>query len=121
MTYSTTFAQVSLANSSPAWRQILVVSDKNPISFPTPGYIVREETVEGITTKTAYFTTGSIFRHIEENGVHYYWFIVNRVETAQAVDPEVYQEQLAINDILTGGDGTNDQDSGGSESVPEAI
>lgn len=121
MTYSTTFAQVSLANSSPSWRQILVVSDKNPISFPTPGYIVREETVDGITTKTAYFTTGSIFRHIEQDGMHYYWFIVNRVETTQSADPEAMREQLAINDILTGGDGTNGQDSRGSESVPEEV
>lgn len=121
MTYSTTFAQVSLANASPAWRQILVVSDKNSIPFPTPGYIVREETVDGITTKIAYFTTGNIFRHIVQDGMHYYWFIVNRVETTQAVDPEALKEQMAINDILTGGDGTNGQDSGGSEAVPEAI
>ena len=110
-------AQVSLANSSPAWRQILVVSDKNPISFPAPGYIVREETVDGITTRTTYFTTGSIFRHIEQDGMHYYWFIVERVETTQSADPEALKEQMAINDILTGGDGTNGEDSGGSESV----
>lgn len=111
MTYSTTFAQVSLANSSPAWRQILVVSDKNPISFPTPGYISREETVDGITTKTTYFTTGNIFRHITKDGMHYYWFIVNRVETTQSADPEALREQMAINDILTGGDG-NGTDEG---------
>lgn len=117
MTYSTTFAQVSIANASPAWRQILVVSDKNPISFPAPGYIVREEMAEGITTKTAYFTTGNIFRHIEQDGMHYYWFIVNRVETTQSADPEALREQMAINDILTGGDGANGQDSGGSESI----
>lgn len=117
MTYSTTFAQVSLANSSPSWRQILVVSDKNPISFPTPGYIVREETVDGISTKTAYFTTGNIFRHIIKDGMHYYWFIVNRLETNQSADPEVLKEQMAINDILMGGDGTNGENSGGSESV----
>ena len=121
MTYSTTFAQVSLANSSPAWRQILVVSDKNPTSFPAPGYIVREETVDGITTKTSYFTTGNIFRHIIKDGTHFYWFIVNRVETTQSADPEALREQMAINDILTGGDGTNGQDSGGSESVPEEV
>ena len=121
MTYSTTFAQVSLANSSPSWRQILVVSDTQPISFPTPGYIVREETVDGITTKTTYFTTGNIFRHIIKDGMHYYWFIVNRVETTQSADPEALREQMAINDILTGGDGTNGQDSGGSESVPEEV
>lgn len=117
MTYSTTFAQVSLANSSPAWRQILVVSDASPISFATPGYIVREETVDGITTKTAYFTTGSIFRHIEQDWMHYYWFIVDRAETTQSADPEALKEQMAINDILTGGDGTNGENSGGSESV----
>ena len=120
MTYSTTFAQVSLANASPAWRQILVVSDKNPISFPAPGYIVREETVDGITTRTTYFTTGNIFRHIIKDGMHYYWFIVERVETNQSADPEALREQMAINDILTGGDG-NGQDSGGSESVPEEV
>ena len=111
MTYSTTFAQVSLANSSQTWRQILVVSDKNPISFPTPGYISREETVDEITTKTAYFTTGSIFRHIEQDGTHFYWFIVERVETTQSADPEALKEQMAINDILTGGDG-NGTDEG---------
>lgn len=120
MTYSTTFAQVSLANSSPTWRQILVVSDAKPISFPTPGRIVQETETDGIVTKTTYFTTGSIFRQIEQDGMHYYWFIVNRAETTQSADPETLREQMAINDILTGGDG-NGQDSGGSEGVPEAI
>ena len=34
---------------------------------------------------------------------------------------EELARQQAINDILTGGDGTNGQDSRGSESVPEEV
>lgn len=122
MTYSTSYLRVSTGKAAPAWRQILVVSDTKPISFPTPGYITRTETVtddeEGTTytTVTRYFTTGNIFRHVEENGTHYYWFILIRVETetltgdSSAAEVEELKRQLeeqkAINDILTGGDGS---------------
>lgn len=103
MTYNTTFAQVSLANSSPSWRQILVVSDKNPISFPNPSIIKKTDTIDDINYTTTYYTTGFIFRQIEKDGVYYYWFILNKIENEENVSKEMFEQQIKINDILTGG------------------
>ena len=103
MTYSTTFAQVSLANSSQTWRQILVVSDIKPISFSNPSIIKKTSVVNGINYTTIYYTTGFIFRQIEKDGVYYYWFILNKIENEESVSKEMFEQQIKINDILTGG------------------
>ena len=103
MTYSTTFAQVSLSNSSPAWRQILVVSDKNSISFPNPSIIKKTDMIDDINYTTIYYTTGFIFRQIKKDGVYYYWFILNKIENEENVSKEIFEQQIKINDILTGG------------------
>lgn len=103
MKYNTTSAKVSLANSSPAWRQILIVSDIKPISFSNPSIIKKTSVVNGINYTTIYYTTGFIFRQIEKDGVYYYWFILNKTENERSISKEMFEEQLKINDILTGG------------------
>ena len=118
MEYNTTYIKISTGGSPPTWRQALIVSSDKPLAFSNPRTIHREETAEGITTTTVYTTNGKLYRHLEEAGRHYYWFLVERVETSQSVSPEAYREQLAINDILTGGDG-HGTDQGTGESLPE--
>ena len=110
MIYGTSRIRVSLDNQPPVWRPLLVVSSDKPVSFPTPNRLRRVEKEGAVTTTTTYYTRG-LWKHLEEGGKHYYWFLLEEMETAQAVDPEAYQEQLAINDILTGGDG-NGTDEG---------
>ena len=110
MLYSISKIKISLDNKQPVWHSFLVVSSDIPVSFQAPTRIKKVEENDNITTTTIYTTRG-LWKKFQENGKYYYWFILVDVDTIQAVDPSLYQEQLAINDILTGGDG-NGTDNG---------
>ena len=92
MNYSTPMVKVN-----GKWVQMLIASDTQPLAFES-NIIHHEE--EGMTT--TYYTDG-LFKEVEENGVHYYWFILNSKETT-IVDNELlnqYEEALNIMGIET--------------------
>lgn len=87
-------------------RNILIVSDTSPITFLNPEMIQNVQEAEDTVTTTTYLTDGSVFRHYEKDGTHYYWFLIKSKSVQQQASKKALEEQKAINDILTGGDGT---------------
>ena len=93
-------------------RNILIVSDTSPITFSNPEMIQNVQEAEDTVTTTTYLTDGSVFRHYEKDGTHYYWFLVKSKSVQQQASKKALDEQKAINDILTGGDGTGTYNGG---------
>ena len=92
MNYSTSMVKVN-----GKWVQMLIISDTQPLTFESN--II---TQEGDGISTTYYTDG-LYKEVEENGVYYYWFILNSKETT-IVDNELlnqYEEALNIMGIET--------------------
>ena len=96
------------------FRLVLVVSDTSPITFSNPEMLQDVQESGDTVTTTTYLTDGYVFRHYEKDGTHYYWFLVKSKSVQQQASKKALDEQKAINDILTGGDGTGTY-NGGSE------
>ena len=92
MNYST-----SMVKANGKWVQMLIISDTQPLTFDSN--IITQQS-DGMTT--TYYTEG-LYKEVEENGVYYYWFILNSKETT-IVDNELlnqYEEALNIMGIET--------------------
>lgn len=92
MNYSTSMVKVN-----GKWVQMLIISAAEPMTFES-----NTITQEGDGISTTYHTDG-LFKEVEENGVYYYWFILNSKETT-IVDNELlnqYEEALNIMGIET--------------------
>lgn len=87
MNYSTSMVKVN-----GKWLQMLIISDTQPLTFET-NIITQNE--DGIST--TYYTDG-LFKEVEENGVHYYWFILNSKEVRINETEKLaeYEEALEI-------------------------
>ena len=92
MNYSTSMVKVN-----GKWVQMLIISDTQPLTFESNNITQQNE---GVTT--TYYTDG-LYKAVEENGVYYYWFILNSKNTV-ITDTELlnqYAEALNILGIET--------------------
>ena len=81
-----------VVNSIPT--PVLIVSDSAPIKFPNPATIQRTQETDETITITTWHTWGCIFRHYEQNGQHYYWFLVKDKQVEQRENPVAAQQAL---------------------------
>lgn len=87
MNYSTSMVKVN-----GKWVQMLIISDTQPLTFE--GNTIHQEEDRISTT---YYTDG-LFKEVEENGVYYYWFILNSKEVRINETEKLaeYEEALEI-------------------------
>ena len=73
MNYSTSMVKVN-----GKWLQMLIISNTQPLTFEN-NIITHQEERETIT-----YHTDGLYKEVEENGVHYYWFPLNSIVTRSA-------------------------------------
>lgn len=78
MFYSTSFAVVD-----GIWREVLIIESANPITFE--GREIKQELTPD--TDRVFYHDG-LYQHIEEDGKHYYWFVVQAKEIILRADRE---------------------------------
>ena len=73
---------------------VLIVSDSAPIEFPDPATIQRTQETDPTIIVTTWHTWGYLFHHYEQDGQHYYWFLVKDKQVEERENPVAAQQAL---------------------------